>query len=140
MLLLGALTPVREREQGNWKALLSTATDGIDTLVGKLMPYLFAGVLQAAAVALLAIAHLLLGFALSALTATQLQAIQSAVFFYLPSMLLSGFMFPFTGMPGWARWIGERPPLTHFVRTARGNMLRGADLHALQIEPTVRTG
>jgi ABC-2 type transport system permease protein len=150
MLLMGALTLVREREQGNWESLLATAIDGVDALIGKLTPYVLLGVLQAgivvacahglfgvpvagsllalfAAAALLAIAHLLLGFALSALAATQLQAIQSAVFFYLPSMLLSGFMFPFEGMPRWAQRIGECIPLTHFVRVARGVMLRGAD-------------
>jgi ABC-2 type transport system permease protein len=150
MLLLGALTLVREREQGNWESLLATAVDGVDALIGKLAPYVLLGVLQAGivvacahwffdvpvagsllalfvAAALLAIAHLLLGFALSALAATQLQAIQSAVFFYLPSMLLSGFMFPFEGMPRWAQRIGECIPLTHFVRVARGVMLRGAN-------------
>jgi ABC-2 type transport system permease protein len=148
-LLLGALTLVREREQGSWESLLATAADGIDALVGKLSPYVLLGVLQAAIVVacayyffgvpvrgplwplllaamLLALAHLLFGFALSALAATQLQAVQSAVFFYLPSMLLSGFMFPFAGMPAWARAIGECIPLTHFVRVARGVMLRGA--------------
>jgi ABC-2 type transport system permease protein len=154
MLLLGALTLVREREQGTWEALLSTAADGIDVLAGKLTPYLIAGVVQAATVALaahllfdvpiagsmaalmiaaalLAAAHLLLGFALSAMAVTQLQAIQSAVFFYLPSMLLSGFMFPFAGMPRWAQLIGECLPLTHFVRIARGVMLRGDGPEAL---------
>jgi len=148
-LLLGALTLVREREQGSWESLLATAADGTDVLVGKLSPYVLLGVLQAAiviacahycfgvpvrgplwpllvAAMLLALAHLLFGFALSALAATQLQAVQSAVFFYLPSMLLSGFMFPFAGMPAWARAIGECIPLTHFVRVARGVMLRGA--------------
>jgi ABC-2 type transport system permease protein len=157
MLLLGALTLVREREQGNWESLLATAVDGVDALVGKLTPYVLLGVLQAgivvacahwffgvpvagslfalfAAAALLAIAHLLLGFALSAVAATQLQAIQSAVFFYLPSMLLSGFMFPFEGMPRWAQRIGECIPLTHFVRVARGVMLRGADATWVVIE------
>jgi ABC-2 type transport system permease protein len=150
MLLLGALTLVREREQGHWESLLATAADGTDALIGKLAPYAVLGLVQAlvviacahaifavplrgsllafgAASLLFAIAHLLLGFALSALAATQLQAIQSAVFFYLPSMLLSGFMFPFQGMPRWAQWLGECLPLTHFVRIARGIMLRGAD-------------
>ena len=157
MLLLGALTLVREREQGNWESLLATAVDGAEALVGKLAPYVVLGVLQAgivvacahaffgvpvagslfalfAAAALLAIAHLLLGFALSALAATQLQAIQAAVFFYLPSMLLSGFMFPFEGMPRWAQRIGECIPLTHFVRVARGVMLRGADPAWVMVE------
>jgi ABC-2 type transport system permease protein len=150
MLLLGALTLVREREQGSWESLLATAVDGVDAVIGKLTPYVVLGVVQAAVVvacahwifdvpvagslaallaaaALLATAHLLFGFALSALAASQLQAIQSAVFFYLPSMLLSGFMFPFEGMPRWAQRIGECIPLTHFVRVARGVMLRGAE-------------
>jgi ABC-2 type transport system permease protein len=157
MLLLGALTLVREREQGYWETLLATAVDGADALVGKLAPYVLLGVIQAAivvasahwffgvpvvgsltlllaAAALLAAAHLLLGFLLSALAQTQLQAIQAAVFFYLPSMLLSGFMFPFEGMPIWAQRIGECIPLTHFVRVARALMLRGADFGWVVLE------
>ena len=77
------------------------------------------------AVPLYSAAHLILGFAFSALAESQLQAIQGAVFFYLPSMLLSGFMFPFLGMPAWARGIGETLPLTHFVRATRGVLLKG---------------
>src|SRR5262249_7854916 len=77
------------------------------------------------AVPVYAAAHLILGFAFSALAESQLQAIQGAVFFYLPSMLLSGFMFPFQGMPAWARAIGEALPLTHFVRATRGVLLKG---------------
>jgi ABC-type multidrug transport system permease subunit len=72
-----------------------------------------------------AAANLLLGFAFSALAESQMQAMQAAVFFYLPSILLSGFMFPFEGMPGWARAIGEVLPLTHFVRASRGVLLKG---------------
>ena len=148
MLMLGALTLVREREQGSWESLLATPVDALDALVGKLAPYLLLGVAQASIVIyvahglldvpllgavtalllgalLLAAAHLVLGFALSALAETQMQAIQGAVFFYLPSMLLSGFMFPFAGMPHWAQSIGEALPLTHFVRAARGVLLRG---------------
>ena len=78
-----------------------------------------------AAVPIYAAAHLVLGFVFSELAPNQLQAMQGAVFFYLPSMLLSGFMFPFHGMPTWARMIGEALPLTHFVRAARGVLLRG---------------
>jgi ABC-2 type transport system permease protein len=148
MLMLGALTLVREREQGSWESLLATPVTALDALVGKLAPYLVLGVAQAAlviyiahallevplrgslsalllAALLLAAAHLVLGFALSALAETQLQAIQGAVFFYLPSMLLSDFMFPFNSMPRWAQVIGEVLPLTHFVRSARGVLLRG---------------
>jgi ABC-2 type transport system permease protein len=148
MLMLGALALVRERERGSWEGLMSTPISGLDAMVGKLTPYVLVGVGQAAVVwavshwlfalpirggvallafatALLAIAHLVTGFALSALARTQVQAIQAAVFFYLPSMLLSGFMFPFTGMPRWAMWLGEALPLTHFIRAARGLLLRG---------------
>jgi len=148
MLMLGALTLVRERERGNWETLLATPIEALDALVGKLAPYVVIGGMQAAvvigvarllfalpvtgplwallgAVPLYAGAHLILGFALSALAESQMQAIQGAVFFYLPSMLLSGFMFPFQGMPVWARTIGEALPLTHFVRATRGVLLRG---------------
>jgi ABC-2 type transport system permease protein len=148
MLMLGALTLVRERERGSWETLLATPVDGVDALVGKLVPYVIIGPLQAAvvigvarvlftvpvtgnlgalllAVPVYAAAHLILGFAFSALAESQLQAIQGAVFFYLPSMLLSGFMFPFQGMPAWARAIGEALPLTHFVRATRGVLLKG---------------
>jgi ABC-2 type transport system permease protein len=149
MLMLGALTLVRERERGSWETLMATPVDAIDALVGKLSPYIFVGVVQAAlviwiarllfdlppkgnlvalllSVPLYSAAHLILGFAFSALAENQLQAIQGSVFFYLPSMLLSGFMFPFQGMPAWARTIGEALPLTHFVRATRGVVLKGA--------------
>jgi ABC-2 type transport system permease protein len=148
MLMLGALTLVRERERGSWEALLATPLDAVDALFGKLAPYVLIGVMQGAIVVgiarllfdlplahgtaallaglpLYAGAHLILGFALSALAESQMQAMQGAVFFYLPSMLLSGFMFPFEGMPGWARSIGEMLPLTHFVRASRGVLLKG---------------
>jgi ABC-2 type transport system permease protein len=148
MLMMGALTLVREREQGTWEGLLATPVNAADALVGKLTPYVGLGVMQTAivvfagkqlfglpllggvswlllAASLYAGAHLVLGFAISALAQTQIQAVQAAVFFYLPSMLLSGFMFPFQGMPGWARAIGNLLPLTHFVRAARGVLLKG---------------
>jgi ABC-2 type transport system permease protein len=148
ILMLGALTLVRERERGSWESLLATPVDALDALVGKLSPYVVIGAAQGAVViglaqvlfglpvsggiwALLgatpvyAAANLLLGFAFSALAESQMQAMQGAVFFYLPSMLLSGFMFPFQGMPGWARAIGEVLPLTHFVRATRGVLLKG---------------
>jgi ABC-2 type transport system permease protein len=160
MLMLGALTLVRERERGSWETLLATPVDAVDALIGKLSPYIIIGTVQAAvviciarllfilpvtgdlwalliAVPLYSAAHLILGFAFSALAKSQLQAIQGAVFFYLPSMLLSGFMFPFLGMPAWARSIGETLPLTHFVRAARGVLLKGegASLVACEMAP-----
>ena len=148
MLMLGALTLVRERERGSWEALLATPVDALDALVGKLSPYIVIGTVQGivavglaqllfdlpargglwallAAAPVYASANLILGFAFSALAESQMQAMQAAVFFYLPSMLLSGFMFPFQGMPSWARAIGEVLPLTHFVRAARGVLLKG---------------
>jgi ABC-2 type transport system permease protein len=148
MLMLGALTLVRERELGSWEALLASPVDSFDALAGKLSPYIVIGVAQAGLVILIArvlyglpisgqwwmllavtpvyaAAHLILGFAISAVVETQMQAVQAAVFFYLPSMLLSGFMFPFQGMPLWARTIGETLPLTHFVRATRGVLLKG---------------
>src|SRR5271168_2763799 len=148
MLMLGALTLVRERERGSWETLLATPVDAVDALAGKLSPYVIIGTLQAGvviwiarllfdlpirgdlfallmAVPLYSAAHLILGFALSALAESQLQALQGAVFFYLPSMLLSGFIFPFQAMPMWARVIGEALPLTHFVRATRGVLLKG---------------
>ena len=160
MLMLGALTLVRERERGSWEALLVTPLSPIDALAGKLSPYVVIGAIQAVlviwiarllfalplrgdvtalllAVPLYAAAHLILGFAFSALAENQLQAVQGAVFFYLPSILLSGFLFPFQGMPGWARKIGETLPLTHFLRATRGILLKGqgAALVASEMKP-----
>jgi ABC-2 type transport system permease protein len=157
MLMLGALTLVRERERGTWEGLISTPVSGLDAILGKLTPYVLLGVGQAGivwaishwlfdlpirgglaplavAAALLAVAHLVMGFALSALARTQVQAIQAAVFFYLPSILLSGFMFPFTGMPRWAMSLGEVLPLTHFIRAARGVLLRGEGWNFVALE------
>lgn len=160
MLMLGALTLVRERERGSWETLLATPVDAADALIGKLSPSLVIGTVQAvvvigiarwlfdvpvrgnllallAAVPVYVAAHLVLGFALSALADSQMQAVQGAVLFYLPSMLLSGFMFPFQGMPAWAQAAGNGLPLTHFVRAARGVLLRGegAALVAAEMAP-----
>jgi ABC-2 type transport system permease protein len=157
MLLLGALTLVREREQGSWEGLLSTPITAADALIGKLVPYVLVAVAQTILVlalarvlfelpmlgngwtlvlasSVLALAHLTLGFAISALAGSQMQAIQAAVFFYLPSMLLSGFMFPFEGMPRWAQLLGNALPLTHFVRSARGVLLKGYGTHEVMSE------
>lgn len=147
-LLLGALSLVREREGGHWEMLLASPATATDLIAGKLAPYLLIATLQAAAVLLLAhavfgvpfagavgtlllctplfaLAHLLLGFAISAAAATQVQAIQGAVFFYLPCMLLSGFLFPYSAMPGWARALGAALPLTHWTAASRAALLRG---------------
>jgi ABC-2 type transport system permease protein len=157
MLMLGALTLVRDREQGSWEGLLATPVTAFDALVGKLAPYVVLAMAQAIVVivlarslfdvplsgnagtvvlaaALFAVAHLTLGFALSALAETQIQAVQAAVFFYLPSMLLSGFMFPFEGMPRWAQLLGEALPLTHFLRVTRNLLLKGDGTVAVSAE------
>jgi ABC-2 type transport system permease protein len=149
MLFLGAMSLVRERERGTWESLLATPIWAAEALVGKLAPYLVIGVLQAvlllvlvhglfdvplppaslalvAAAPLFAGSYLLLGFIFSALAQTQLQAVQGAVGVYLPSLLLSGFLFPFSGMPQWAKWVGEALPLTHYLRASREILLRQA--------------
>lgn len=149
MLMLGALSLVREREAGTWEALMLLPITASDAHLGKMLPYTTIAVIQVvlvcgAAVALfgvpivgsalllgvaataLALAHLCLGFVISLKAQNQLQALQAAVAFYLPSMLLSGFMFPFEGMPVWAQKLGSILPLTHFVDLARDVMLRGA--------------
>ena len=148
MLLLGALCVVREREAGTWEGLLLTPVSAFEVIIGKLCPYVMVAMLQGATVIVLAhvlfalplrgavvaliaasavyaAAHVVFGFVLSALARSQVQAVQLAVFFYLPAMLLSGFMFPFDGMPRWAQCLGEAFPLTHFARAARGALLRG---------------
>src|SRR5262249_49262609 len=135
-------------DRGSWETLLATPVDAADALMGKLAPYVVIGSAQVAVVIglarwlydlpttgavtallaaapLYAFANLVLGFAFSAVADSQMQAVQGAVFFYLPSMLLSGFMFPFQGMPWWAQAIGNALPLTHFVRATRGVLLRG---------------
>ena len=148
MLFLGALTLVRERERGSWETLLATPVRPAEALIGKLSPYLLIGLVQtlamlglihvmfgvptppatwalAGSTLVFASAYLLLGFAISAVVQTQLQAVQASVFIYLPSLLLSGFMFPFDGMPRWAQMIGEAFPLTHYIRATRDILLRG---------------
>lgn len=150
MLLLAAQSIVREREEGGWEALLLSQVGGLELLLGKMLPYLLLGVAQELVVLLLgatlfdipigscalellilvvpfAAAYLVWGLVLSLLARTPLQAMQGAMFLYLPSILLSGFLFPFAAMPRWARVIGEALPLTHFVRASRDLLLRGAD-------------
>ncbi|MDR3512851.1 MAG: ABC transporter permease [Caulobacteraceae bacterium] len=157
MLFLGALTLVRERERGSWETLLATPVRPSEALTGKLAPYLVIGLMQTAmmlviihvlfhvplppstlallaATPLFAGSYLILGFAISAIVQTQIQSVQAAVFCYLPSLMLSGFMFPFNGMPRWAQWIGEALPLTHYIRATRDVLLRGAPASAIWSE------
>jgi ABC-2 type transport system permease protein len=114
----------------------------LEVMLGKIIPYVGVGFVQAAAVlfqvpmmgsfALLIVcvfvfiaANLAVGFTFSTLARNQIQAMQMSIFFFLPSMLLSGFLFPFRGMPEWAQWLGELLPLTHFLRIVRGILLKG---------------
>jgi ABC-2 type transport system permease protein len=148
LTLLAALAIVREVERGTWHGLLTTPASAGAIVLGKLLPYVGLGGLLFAALITLAhglfgtafgspalwlaaglfmLANLGLGLALSFIARTQLQAMQMGIFFYLPSILLSGFMFPFHAMPGWARGIGELLPLTHFLRCLRASLVRGAD-------------
>lgn len=156
MLLMGALTLVREREQGRWESLLASPATSIDIVCGKLAPYVVIGIFQAGlvlfiaavffhvpmlgsvmglmlAVVPFALAHLLLGFAISAAAETQIQAIQTTTFFYLPSIILSGFVFPFDSMPPWAQWVGHVLPTTYFVEAARAMALKGAGVSSILI-------
>jgi ABC-2 type transport system permease protein len=148
LTLLAALAIVREVERGTWHGLLTTPAGPAAIVLGKLLPYLgigavlFTGLVTLAhglfgtafggpalwvAALLFMLANLGLGLTLSFIARTQMQAMQMGVFFYLPSILLSGFMFPFHAMPAWARGIGEALPLTHFLRCLRASLLRGAD-------------
>ena len=148
LTLLAALAIVREVERGTWHGLLTTPAGAGAIVLGKLLPYLGLGSLLFAALIVLAhilfgtafggpalwfaaglfmLANLGLGLTLSFLARTQMQAMQMGIFFYLPSILLSGFMFPFHAMPAWARGIGELLPLTHFLRCLRASLLRDAD-------------
>jgi ABC-2 type transport system permease protein len=157
MMLMTALAIVRERERGTFEFLIATPVSRLEVMLGKILPYLLVGHVQVALVLLLGAllfrvplhgsfvdlglgslpflsAMLSLGLVISALARTQFQATQMAFFFFLPSILLSGFMFPFDAMPEAARWVGQVLPLTHFLRIVRGILLKGASIGALGAE------
>ena len=148
MVMMTAFAVTRERERGTFENLLATPALPLEVMTGKIAPYILVGFVQAAiimgaaralfdvpmlgsllllfAAMMLYIAALLaLGFTISTVAGNQLQAMQMTFFFFLPSLLLSGFMFPFRGMPGWAQALGEIFPLTHFLRVVRGILLKG---------------
>jgi ABC-2 type transport system permease protein len=154
MVMLTGLAMTRERERGTMENLLATPVRPFEVMAGKIAPYIVIGYIQLlvvlAAAALLfevpmqgslvlllamigvfMLANLAVGFTFSTLAKNQLQAMQMTFFFFLPSMLLSGFMFPFRGMPRWAQNVGEVLPLTHFLRIVRGIMLKGHDTQAV---------
>ena len=151
MVVITALAITRERERGTMENLLATPVRPFEVMLGKIIPYIIVGYLQLTlillaarvlfdvpmvgslaliyAVSLLFIAaNLAMGITFSTLAKNQLQAVQMAFFFFLPSILLSGFMFPFRGMPEWAQWVGSILPNTHFLRIVRGILLKGNGL------------
>ena len=157
MLIFTALSVTREIERGTMENLLSMPIKPIEVMFGKIIPYVLVGFIQAALIisigvllfgvpvqgSLLMLAllstlfittNLSIGYTFSTIVQNQLQAMQLSMMFFLPSILLSGFMFPFAGMPVWAQYIGEGLPLTHYVRIVRAIMLKGATLENLQYD------
>jgi len=148
MVMITGLAITRERERGTMENLLSMPTRPSEVLVGKIVPYILVGYIQVSVILIAAyflfhvpmqgsilllllvalvfiVANLAMGITFSTIAKNQLQAVQMAFFVFLPSILLSGFMFPFRGMPRWAQVIGEAFPLTHFLRIVRGILLKG---------------
>ncbi len=157
MLIFTALSVTREVERGTMESLLSMPISPLEIMVGKIIPYIIVGFTQAALIIgfgvllfgvpilgslfLLALlstlfiaTNLSIGYSFSTVAQNQLQAIQMTFMFFLPNILLSGFMFPFAGMPAWAQWIGEALPLTHYLRIVRSIMLKGSGFAELQYE------
>ncbi|WP_447983976.1 ABC transporter permease [Nitrospira sp. Nam74] len=157
MVMITGLAITRERERGTMENLLSMPTRPLEVLIGKIIPYIFVGYVQVSliliasyflfhvpmvgnlglllVVALVFIAaNLAMGITFSTVAQNQLQAMQMSFFFFLPSLLLSGFMFPFRGMPQWAQTVGELFPLTHFLRIVRGILLKGNGLEDVALQ------
>ncbi len=162
MVMMTAMGLTREVERGTMENLLALPATGLEIMLGKILPYLLVGAVQVlvvlafaklvfavpfagsfgllmAAILIFVLALVQLGYAFSTVARTQMQAMQLTFFFFLPSIMLSGFMFPFAGMPGWAQSIGEALPLTHFLRIVRAIMLKGADLSAIGLEVAILT-
>ena len=163
MLIFTALSVTREVERGTMESLLAMPIEPLEIMLGKIAPYIVIGFVQATliiglgvimfgvpligSITLLALlstlfiaTNLSIGYTFSTIAQNQLQAIQMSFMFFLPNILLSGFMFPFAGMPTWAQWIGEALPLTHYIRIVRGIMLKGATLYDLQGEALALLG
>jgi ABC-2 type transport system permease protein len=157
MLIFTALSVTREIERGTMESLLAMPITPIEIMLGKIVPYIIVGFVQASLIiglgiglfgvpmignlALLAAlstlfitTNLAIGYTFSTLAQNQLQAMQMSMMFFLPNILLSGFMFPFAGMPRWAQWVGEALPLTHYLRIVRSIMLKGATLADLHFD------
>jgi ABC-2 type transport system permease protein len=160
MVMMTSMALTRETERGTMENLLAMPSTPVEVMLSKVLPYLGVGAVQVAVVLVAAqglfhvpfvgrlsvlvaavfvfvLALVLLGYAISSFARTQMQAMQLTFFFFLPSILLSGFMFPYRGMPGWAQALGEIFPLTHFIRAIRAVMLKGADLATIGREMAV---
>jgi ABC-2 type transport system permease protein len=154
LVLITGLAITRESERGTMENLLSMPLRPTEVLIGKITPYIFVGYIQVAMILVAArylfdvpihgdlflllvasfffiAANLAIGITFSTIAKNQLQAMQMSAFIFLPSILLSGFLFPFRGMPAWAQVIGEILPITHFLRIARGVMLKGIGFEEL---------
>ena len=154
LVVFTSLAVTREIERGTMENLLAMPITPIEIMMGKIMPYVLVGLFQAILIItagllifqvpilgdpwsllvltlLFVVTNLSIGYTFSTIAKNQLQAVQMSVMFFLPSILLSGFMFPFAGMPQWAQYIGECLPLTHYLRIVRSIMLKGADITAL---------
>jgi len=155
MLIFTALSVTREIERGTMENLLSMPISPVEIMLGKIIPYILVGFVQAsmiiaigvllfgvpivgslallAALSTLFIAtNLSIGYTFSTIAQNQLQAMQMTIMFFLPNILLSGFLFPFAGMPRWAQWVGEALPLTHYLRITRAIMLKGSSMGDLR--------
>jgi len=157
MLIFTALSVTREIERGTMESLLSMPIKPVEIMFGKIVPYVLVGFIQASLIVgigvflfgvpvrgslimlallstLFITTNLSIGYTFSTIVQNQLQAMQLSMMFFLPSILLSGFMFPFAGMPVWAQYVGEGLPLTHYLRIVRAIMLKGATLHNLEYD------
>lgn len=157
MMMFTALAVTREIERGTMESLLAMPIKPVEIMIGKIAPFVLVGFVQMTIIlgaahflfgvpimgsvwllvtlaTLFAAANLAVGYTFSTIATNQLQAVQMTFFFFLPNILLSGFMFPFRGMPGWAQAIGEALPLTHFLRIVRGITLKGNGFGDMQID------
>ncbi|KQZ32185.1 mannose-1-phosphate guanyltransferase [Mesorhizobium sp. Root552] len=157
MVMMTSIALTRETERGTMENLLAMPSSPLEIMLGKVLPYACVGAVQVVVVLIAAkllffipfvgglplllssilvfvLGLVLLGYTISTVARTQMQAMQLTFFFFLPSILLSGFMFPFSGMPIWAQWLGEIFPLTHFLRIVRAVMLKGAGLSSIITE------
>jgi ABC-2 type transport system permease protein len=151
LVMMTAMAVTREVERGTMESLLATPASAFEVMIGKLLPYIAVGILQTLIVLILArllfavpmantfagwfalsvgivlfiTGNLALGYLISTVVRSQLQAMQVSMFYMMPSLFLSGFMFPFRGLPSWAQVLGEVIPITHFLRVIRGSLLKG---------------